>query len=56
MAILPKFGLLAVFSAVILISLLLVTGHSGLAIRVTSYTYALLVVIVIAGLLHNDQK
>lgn len=56
MAILPKFGLLAVFSSVILISLLLATGRFGLAIRVTNYAYALLVITVIAGLLYNDQK
>lgn len=56
MAILSKFGLLAVFSGLILISLLLLTGHSGLAVRATSYTYALLAVTVIVGLLHNDKK
>lgn len=56
MAILAKFGLLAVFLSAILISLLLGTGHSGLAIRATNYTYALLVVTVIARLLHNDEK
>lgn len=56
MAIFQKFGLLVVFSGVVCISLLLLTGHFGFAIRVTSYVYALLVFVVIIGLVQNEQK
>lgn len=56
MLFLLRLGLLLAFFGSALTALFLLSGHWGFAIRVMNYVYALLVVAVIAGLLHNDQK